>query len=125
MSESPTTINNFSEEEAATLILVDVNDSPLGSVSLTERLVIEEKSAEPLIHRTCSLHIFWNGNPAGNGNPTSRMLLSKLLPQSASGDEYCDSSQVRFLSNAKLTIVPFISIFILKHLLTLSTIDVV
>jgi hypothetical protein len=80
MSESPITIDNFSEDEAATLILVDVNDSPLGSVSLTERLAIEENSNEQIIHRTCSLHIFWNDDPTGKGSPTSRILLSRSLP---------------------------------------------
>lgn len=96
MSESPTTMDNFSEDEAATLILVDVNDSALGSVSLTERLLIEKNSNEQLIHRTCSLHVFWNDDLTGKGSSTSRILLSRALPQSAIGEEFCTSSDVSF-----------------------------
>ena len=93
MSESPTTID---KDDAATLLLVDVNDFPLGSVSLTERLVIEENSNEPIIHRACSLHIFWNDDPTGKGSSTSRILLSRSLPHSVVGEEFCNSSHVSF-----------------------------
>jgi hypothetical protein len=51
MSQSPTAIDNLSEDEAATLILVDANDSPLGSVSLSERLVLENNAKEHVIAR--------------------------------------------------------------------------
>ena len=95
MMESPTTIDRMSEDEAATLILVDINDSPLGSVSLSERLVIEETANEQVIHRTCSLHIFWNDDPTGKGSSTSRILLSRLFPMPVVVDDYCDSSHVR------------------------------
>ena len=98
MSESPTNIDNLSEDEAATLVLVDVNDSPLGSVSLSERLVIEESATEQLIHRTCSLHIFWNDDPTGKGSHTSRLLLSKRLPLPVVGDEHGNSSRVSRMS---------------------------
>lgn len=90
MSQTPTTIDNLSEDEAATLILVDANDSPLGSASLSERLVLEDHATEHVIHRTCSLHIFWNDDPTGKGSSTSRILLSRLVP--IVGDNYCDSS---------------------------------
>ena len=94
MSESPTTIDNFSEDEAATLVLVDVNDSPLGSVSLTERLLIENSANEQIIHRTCSLHIFWTDDPTGKGSSTSRILLSRSLPPTVVGEEFGNSSHV-------------------------------
>jgi hypothetical protein len=101
MSQSPTAIDNLSEDEAATLILVDANDSPLGSVSLSERLVLENNAKEHVIHRTCSLHIFWNDDPTGKGRSTSRILLSRLVP--IVGDNDCDWSRVSTSLNRIVT----------------------
>jgi hypothetical protein len=92
MLESPN-IDSLSEDEAATLVLVDANDSPLGSVSLSERLVMEE-NAERVIHRTCSLHIFSYEDATGTGNPSSRILLSRSFPVPVVGNDYFASSHV-------------------------------
>jgi hypothetical protein len=80
MSASPVTVSDdTTDEEAATLVLVDENDIAVGSVSLKERLAIADTETESPIHRTCSLYVFWNEDGAGNGR-LSQLLLSRLSP---------------------------------------------
>jgi hypothetical protein len=77
MSESPGLTENVSEDEAGTIVLVDVNDIAIGSMSLVERLSVDD-DAERLIHRTCSLHVFWNRKEMGSDKSSSYLLMSRF-----------------------------------------------
>jgi hypothetical protein len=95
MSETQSTLDNFSDDENGTLILVDATDTAIGSISLAERLAVE---TEHLIHRTCSLHIFWNKDQMEKVNdPTSCLLLSSLYPAKIDWDERYNQSNVRII----------------------------
>jgi hypothetical protein len=92
MSETQSVLETLSDDENGTLVLVDINDSPMGSISMTERLTVE---AEHLIHRTCSLHIFWHKNQMDKENCTTPcILLSSLDPGALGRDNGSTNSKV-------------------------------
>jgi hypothetical protein len=77
MSELLNTIDSLAEEEAGTLILVNAEDAPVGSASMSD-LAASAYETRQFIHRTASLHVFLNEDPDGkemNGR-TAKMLLS-------------------------------------------------
>jgi hypothetical protein len=75
MLDSPDKVDSFGEDDMGTLILVNVDDSAVGSVSSTDRAASLSTKSSQAIHRTASLYVF-DASEKGIESNSGRILLS-------------------------------------------------
>lgn len=75
MTDSLDKVDSFGEDDLGTLILVNVDDSAVGSISFSDRVASLSTASSPAIHRTASLYVF-DANEKGIDSVSGRILLS-------------------------------------------------
>lgn len=75
MMDSPDKVDSFGEEDLGTLILVNADDSAVGSVSFADRAASLSSKSSQAIHRTASLYVF-DASEKGAESNSGRILLS-------------------------------------------------
>lgn len=75
MLDSPDYVESFGEDDMGTLILVNRDDSAVGSVSFADRVASLSTKSSQAIHRTASLFVF-DASKKVLESDTGRILLS-------------------------------------------------
>jgi hypothetical protein len=114
MFDSPDNVDSFGEDDMGTLILVNVDDAAVGSVSFADRVASLSTKSSHAIHRTASLYVF-DGSANGIEMNSGRVLLSaSRYPL----DQDDDKTAVSFFLARKLVLHFILTSCILRLSLT-------